>query len=174
VTTLQDDGMRSGELASSPIIARVGTLFFITVEGPTEINGSLTDFAPVGNKWFYTKGPIPLGVTYENTGSIHLNPVGEIRVTNMLGAEVGFVELEPWFVLPKSIRLREITWDREFLLGRYTITANINRGYDNIIDTTSTVIWVIPLKYILITFGSFFLFFFIIRFFIRNFEFKRK
>lgn len=174
VTTIQDDGQRGGELASSPIIARVGTLFFITVEGDAEVSGVLTDFAPVGKQWLYTKGPIPLGITYENTGSIHLNPAGEIRVRNMLGAEVGFVELEPWFVLPKSLRVREVTWDREFLFGRYVITAQIDRGYDNVIDTAKTVVWVIPIKYVLITFGSLFVFFFLVRLFFRTFEFKKK
>lgn len=174
VTTVQDDGVDEGQVARSPIVARIGTLFFISVPGETEIAGELIDFSTAGDKWWYTEGPVDLSMTFENTGSIHLNPYGEIRVTNMFGAEVGFVELEPWFVLPKSLRLREVTWDSELLLGRYTLTANINRGYNDIIDTKKVHIWVVPWKFLLAVFGTLFVVFFVIRLFFRTFELKRK
>lgn len=174
VTTVQDDGVDEGQVARSPIVARIGTLFFISVPGETEIAGELIDFSTAGDKWWYTEGPVDLSMTFENTGSIHLNPYGEIRVTNMFGAEVGFVELEPWFVLPKSLRLREVTWDSELLLGRYTLTANINRGYNDIIDVRKVHIWVVPWKFLLAVFGTLFVFFFVIRLFFRTFELKRK
>jgi ABC-type multidrug transport system permease subunit len=92
----------------------------------------------------------------------------------MFGEEVGFVELEPWFVLPKSLRTRELAWDREFLFGRYTVKAKINRGYDNVIDEVSTTFWVLPWKIMLGTFATLFFIIFVIRAFFRNFEFKRK
>jgi hypothetical protein len=174
VTTVQDDGVNDNGLARSPIVARIGTLFFISVPGETEIAGDLIDFSTMNDKWWYTEGPVDLALTYENTGSIHLNPYGEIRVSNMFGAEVGFLELEPWFVLPKSLRLREVTWDSELLLGRYTITANVNRGYNDIIDTEVIHIWVVPWRFLATVFGTLFFVFFIIRFFLRNFELKRK
>lgn len=175
VSTIQDSTeKKSDSMAKSPIIARIGTLFFITVPGDANIAGDVTEFTTKNNQWWYQKGPIDLNVLYENTGSVHLNPYGEIQVTNMLGENVGFVELEPWFVLPKSLRLREVTWDRELLLGRYTITAKINRGYDNIIDEKVIHIWVLPWKLLLGVFAGLVVFILIIRFFLRSFEFKRK
>jgi hypothetical protein len=158
----------------SPVIARVGTLFFITVPGEVEISGELQELSTTNDQIWFQSGPIDFNVVYENTGSVHLNPYGEIRVTNILGEEVGYVQLDPWFVLPKSLRLREVTWDREFLLGRYTITAMVNRGYDDIIDTQSLVIWVLPWKVLLAVFTVLFVIFFVARFFFRTFEFKRR
>ncbi len=92
----------------------------------------------------------------------------------MLGNEVGYVELDPWFVLPKSIRTRDITWESEFLLGRYSITANINRGYDNHIDSQTIHIWVVPWQLLVTVFGVLFVIIFIFRWFFSRFEFKRK
>lgn len=174
VSTLQTDEDNDGSIAQSPIIARIGTLFFITVPGETSRESSLVSFATVNNQWWFTKGPVPLGLTYENKGSIHLNPYGEVRVTNMLGNEVGYVELDPWFVLPKSIRTRDITWTSEFLLGRYTITASVNRGYDNQIDTKAIHIWVIPWQLLIGVFAVLFVIIFVFRWFFNKFEFKRK
>jgi hypothetical protein len=158
----------------SAIVSRIGTLFFITVPGAIERSGQVIDFSTVPDKTFYTKGPITMGVLFENTGSMHLNPYGSITVTNTFGEEVGFVEIEPWFVMPKSLRLREITWDREMLLGRYTITAEINRGYDDVIDTKVMHIWVLPWQVMLGLFAIVFLLFISIKFITSRFEFKRK
>lgn len=157
-----------------PLIARIGSLFFVTVEGDAERSGEVLEIKTITDSAWYEEGPIDLGILYENTGSVHLNPYGELTVTNMFGEEVGFVQLEPWFVLPKSLRIREITWDREFLLGRYTVTAKVNRGYDNIVDEVSTTFWVLPWKIVLGTFGALFIIIFVLRTFFRTFEFKRK
>ena len=158
----------------SPVIARIGSLFFVTVKGDVERGGITTGIQTLDNKWWYEKGPINLGVTYENTGSVHLNPYGEISITNMFGEQVGFVELEPWFVLPKSLRTRDVAWEREFLLGRYTVTAKINRGYDDVIDEVTTTFWVLPWKIVLGVFAVLFILIFALRTFFRTFEFSRK
>jgi len=60
------------------------------------------------------------------------------------------------------------------LFGRYTITAEINRGYDNIVDTKEVVVWVIPVKTIAITFVGIFLFIYLLRFIFGRFELRRK
>ena len=175
VSTVQDNTERKTDsIAKSPIIARIGTLFFITVPGEADIAGSVTDVSTKNNQWWYQRGPIDFGILFENTGSVHLNPYGEVQVTNMLGENVGFVELEPWFVLPKSLRLREVTWDRELLLGRYTITTKVNRGYNNIVDENTIHIWVLPWKLLLGIFAGLVVLILVVRFFLRSFEFKRK
>jgi hypothetical protein len=158
----------------SPIIARIGTLFFITVPGAVEKSGELKDFSVVGDKIWYEKGPIDLSVLFENKGSVHLNPYGEIRIKNFFNEEVGFVELDPWFSLPKSLRSREVSWDRELLFGRYTATAYINRGYEDVVDEMSTTFWVLPWKIVGGIFFTLFIILFSIRFFLKTFEFKRK
>ena len=158
----------------SPVIARIGTLFFVTVPGEITTEGQTKEMSLIDNKWWFESGPIGLNILYHNTGSVHLNPYGELRIKNLFSEEVGFVELDPWFVLPKSLRSRDISWDRELLLGRYVATAYINRGYDDVIDEVSVVFWVLPWKIVGGVFAVVFIILFSIRAFFRKFEFKRK
>lgn len=158
----------------SPIIARVGVLLFITVPGNVVKSGQTLSLSLMGKPWWFEKGPINFGIAYENTGSLHLNPYGELRITNMFGEEVGYQKLDPWFVLPKSLRTREVQWSREFLLGRYVAEVHVNRGYEDIIDIQKVVFWVLPWKIVAGMFVGLFIIFFCIRIFLRTFEFKRK
>ncbi len=158
----------------NPIIARVGSHVFLTVEGDISRSGETIDLSTLPSQWWYQSGPIKLAIAYENTGTIHVNPYGELTIANVFGEEVGRVEMEPWFVLPQSIRTREVTWDREFLFGRYTAKATVNRGYDDILDTVEVTFWVLPWKLLLLIFGVVFMVVFLIRLFLKTFEFKRK
>lgn len=175
VSTVRKGSGPDALVPTSPIIARIGSLIFLTIEGDVERGGETLEISTINQSggWYET-GPIEFGVTYENTGSVHLNPYGEVSIKNMIGEEVGFVELEPWFVLPKSLRLREMTWDREFLFGRYTVEAKVNRGYDDIVDTVTTSFWVLPWRMVGGVFLALFIIIFGIRAFFRTFEFKRK
>ena len=174
VSTVQADENNNPLAARQPVVARIGSLFFLRVKGDTVISGETVEISALADNTWYEEGPIDLGILYENNGSVHVNPYGELSITSMFGEEVGYVELEPWFVLPGSLRLREVSWDREFLLGRYTATAKINRGYDDIIDEVSVTFWVLPWKIVGGTFAVVFTLLFLIRAFFRKFEFKAK
>lgn len=174
VSTVRTPGVTDDLAPRSPVIARVGSLFFITISGETERIGETKNIQVLHDGWWHETGPVDIGILYENSGSVHLNPYGELSITNMFGEEVGFLELEPWFVLPQSLRLREVSWDREFLLGRYTIHARINRGYDDVIDEQRISFWVLPWKVVGGIFLVLFIVLFSLRAFSRTFEFKRK
>ena len=177
VTTVTKNPIKNatpGTAPASAIISRIGTLFFITIPGDTLIDGQLQSFKTLPDKNVFAKGPINFQILFENKGNLHLNPYGEIRVSNFLSDEVGFVELDPWYALPHSLRSREVEWNREFLIGRYTATLALNRGYENKVDTASVTFWVLPWKVVASVFAGLFLFLFIMRFIIKNFEFRRK
>lgn len=165
VTTGGDAASAASDVAAaSPLIARIGTLFFIRVSGDAVQSGALKDFATIPpQQSVFSGGPLRFSLSYENTGSVHLNPYGEVRVTDMFGKEVAFIPLEPWFALPGSLRLREVEWDGGFLFGRYTVTANINRGYDDSIDTMSLQVFVIPWNVALVSLLILFILFFVLR-----------
>ncbi len=165
---------QGGAKPGSTIISRIGTLFFVTSPGDIEREGSLKDFATLGDQKFFLSGPIDFGVTFESTGSVHLAPYGRITISNIIGEEVGVVDLQPWFILPKSLRTKEVSWDRELLIGRYVATIQLNRSYDDIVDEMTIVFWVFPWKIMLGVFASLFVFFLLIRFIFTRFEFKRK
>ena len=172
VTSDRPDG--SANQTGSAIISRISTLFFITTPGEQEFNSELIDFRALNGRWLYGEGPITFHIISENYGSVHTTPYGRVTITNILGEEVGVQNIDPWFVMPQSVRTREITWNREFLIGRYTATAEINRGYDDIIDVKTFSFWVIPWKLVGAVFVGLFLFFLLLRFFFSRFEFKRK
>ena len=177
VSTISRDAQASDESDTSPssaIKSRIGTLFFITTPGVTDVAGALQSFQTVPESSLFFEGPINFGLVYENTGSVHLNPYGEVNITNMLGDQVGFMELDPWFSLPQSLRTREVQWDREFLIGRYTAVALINRGYDDVVDEMSVTFWVMPWKLMVVLFSGLLIFFLLVRFIASRFEFKRK
>ncbi len=179
VSTIRKSTGGEGEIIPrSPIIARVASLIFLTVEGEVERSGEAKSLETINNYsnygWWHESGPIEFGLLYENTGTVHLNPYGEISIRNILGDEVGFLQIEPWFVLPKSLRLREFSWDREFLFGRYTVEASVNRGYNDEVDVLTTSFWVLPWKLVGTVFLGLFIIIFLVRTFFRKFEFKRK
>ena len=168
--TQEDDQFTS----QSPIIARIGTLFFITIPGETERGGELINLSTIPNQQWFNQGPIRFGILFENTGSVHLAPYGTLSITNMYGQEVGYKELDPWFAMPDSLRFREVVWESDRLFGKYTATVEINRSYQNIIDTKSVTFWVVPWQTIAVTFVVIFVVVFLFRAFFRRFEFRRK
>jgi len=159
---------------ASAIISRIGTLFFVTVPGDVAKDGELKELSTIPKKKFFQSGPITFNILFENRGSIHLTPFGELHIMNTLGDEVGFVELQPWFALPDSLRFREVVWNREFLFGKYTAVIELNRGYDEIVDTMEYTFWVLPWKIIVAVFFAVFVVLFLFRLLFKNFEFKRK
>lgn len=170
-----DAEVKTGAKTGSVIQSRIGLLFFITVPGAVTKEGSLKKFSmlPEGRR-VLSKGPIQFQLLFKNSGSIHLNPYGTVSIKNILGEEVGTINVDPWFSLPQSTRLRELTWDRPYLFGRYTAEAHINRGYDNQSDTATVSFWVIPWTLLGAAFLGLLLVFFILRFIARTFEIKKK
>jgi len=129
------------------LVSRLSSLFFIRVKGEAKEDGLLKDFKI--EKKYYEKGPIPFQILFENNGNVHLAPYGVIEIYNILGKKVDEIELDTWFALPDSLRLREVKWERGLLFGKYTALTSINRGYQDIIDQKAVEFWVIPWKIIL-------------------------
>lgn len=164
----------AGTAPQSAIVARIGTLFFVTIPGATTHDLSLKEFGTLQKQTFFQQGPISFGILNENKGSVHEVPYGELRIRNIFGEEVGYTALDPWFVLPKSVRLREVAWNRDYLFGRYTATVSLHRGYDEAVDTASFTFWVLPWKPIALGFAGLFIIVFLFRSFFKRFEFKRR
>ncbi len=156
------------------IVSRIGSLFFVRIPGEVKEDGSLKDFSTVNGQKFFSSGPIPLVILFENNGSVYLNPYGEISIKNIMGSEIGSALVEPWFALPDSLRVREISWDKSFLFGRYVATVKINRGYDDIVDEASVAFWIIPWKVVLIGLFGIISILLLLRFVISKFEIRMK
>ncbi len=134
----------AGKGTEVKVVSRLGALFLVRVKGNAFEQAGLKDFRT--EKFFYEKGPISFNVAMENKGSTHLVPYGIIEIKNIFGKEVGKVEADPWFVMPDSVRTREIKWEKNWLFGRYEASLKVNRGYQDIIDEKTIYFWVLPWK----------------------------
>ena len=68
VTTATKDastGDEAGMTPSSAIVSRIGTLFFLTIPGDTNIEGNLHSFTTLSLKKFFTEGPIKFQILFD-------------------------------------------------------------------------------------------------------------
>jgi len=131
---------------TTKIISRVGTLFFIRVNGVANESGSLDDLRIISPST-EASSLYKFDILFKNDGNVHLVPFGWVNVTDTFGKNVGKIGVDAYFAMPKSIRYREVEWSAPFLFGRYKATVELNRGYgSNLVDTKIVTFWVIPWK----------------------------
>lgn len=169
-----------GAKGGVPLELRSAVLFFIRVDGFVHEEGKLVDFRILNDRNLFSGGEeVRLQLIFENNGSVHLDPYGEISVSNIMGQEIISKEIDPWYSMPDSLRSREDNIKTDGMMGRYAVSANIYRGYGDMEDIKSydkmtLTFWVIPWNYILIIFVVVLLLNFVISWLKKNFEFKRK
>ena len=157
------------------IISRIGVLFFVRVNGTVNTSGQLEDFRANPSQSVYSVSPTDFKILFNNNGSVYLAPYGEVHVYNFFGSEVANLPVDAYFSLPNALRYRDVLWnDNSFRIGRYTATVNLNRSYDNVIDTKTIVFWVLPWKVIMTFFVGLVVIAFVIYYFLSRFEFRRK
>ncbi len=135
----------------------VTSLFFVRIEGDVEELGTIREFRAIDS--FLPTPEAEFSLRFENKGNVHLQPRGDIVITNMWGTERGIIPInyQTHFgnVLPQSIRDFTFAWKSEFNItdiGRYKAVATLAYGQDGIKSVTSTTyFWVIPIKSTLIT-----------------------
>ncbi|MBC7074398.1 hypothetical protein H5T58_03415, partial [Candidatus Parcubacteria bacterium] len=112
---------------------------------------------------------------FENKGNVHLAPYGIIEVFNFWGKKISEIEVAPWFVLPNSLKLKEINWkENRILVGKYKAVATIDRGYKGILDKKEVEFWVLPLKTFGIWFGCALLIILLGKWFLSHYEIRKK
>ena len=148
-----DDGSAAPR---SVVISRVGALYFITVPGDVVTAGSLEAFRPTSDQPLFFDGSVDFEVLFKNTGSVHLNPHGEIQVTNMFGDTIERIEIPAWYTMPESTRYLEASLDRTWLFGLYTAELELYRGYDGLSDSATISFIAIPWEVLSVAFGAIF------------------
>ncbi|MEN9649257.1 MAG: hypothetical protein RL094_224 [Candidatus Parcubacteria bacterium] len=159
------------------VISRVGVLLFIRVNGPVVEKGQLDDFRLKEGKrqlGVLQSGPLSFEILFNNTGTVHLVPHGEVKIKNAFGQEVAKLPVDAYFAMPNAFRYRQVTWEKQILAGRYTAELSLTKGYGDEVDVKTISFWVLPWKYI----GGIILFAILITlayyFFSRKFELRRK
>ncbi len=145
----------TGELAvlTSQVVT---SLLFMRVEGDMHESASIREFRAVDA--FLDVPDATFSLRFENKGNVHLQPKGDIVITNMWGTERGTIPVNYQThygnVLPGTIRDFTFSWKSDFKMtdiGRYKAIATLAYGEDEIKNVTSIAyFWVIPVKWTLI------------------------
>lgn len=169
------ESQTQGAEGKARLVSRIGSLFFLRINGEGKESGNLEDFKIIGpSKMFYDKKPSGFEISFKNTGNVHLVPHGLITIKNMLGKTVGEIPVDAYFSLPDSIRYREVLWSEGSGLGRYTANLSLYPGYGNENQTSSISFWIIPWKILIITFVALVIFISLVYYVLTRFELKKK
>lgn len=130
----------------------ITSLFFARVAGDIVESGSIREFNTT--KTYLNSPEATFELRFENKGNVHLQPQGDIRITNMWGEERGIIPINQnshfGLVAREQIRKFTFTWKGEWSvadIGRYTAVATLGYGTDNKqFTSTKTIFWVIPFK----------------------------
>ncbi len=138
--------------------ASLGSLLFIRVSGQAQEGMQVEQFYAANDNtqsWLFESTPIKFVERLKNTGNTHLQPAGQVTVTDMFGQKVATlnVNLPPRNVLPASIRRFEQPMDSsvigdKMLFGRYTADLRVAYGDNHQEVTASLTFWVIPYRLI--------------------------
>ena len=138
----------------------VTSLLFLRVEGDVVEEGGVREWSMLDS--FLDTPDARFLLRFENKGNVHLQPRGNIVISNMWGTERGTIPInyqtQYGNVLPKSIRSYSLAWKSDFRvtdIGRYRAEVILAYG-QNGSKTTSAVthFWVIPVKWTLITIAT--------------------
>lgn len=134
----------------------VTSLLFMRVEGDMHEAATIREFRALDA--FLDVPDATFSLRFENKGNVHLQPKGDIQITNMWGTERGTIPVNYQThygnVLPGTIRDFNFSWKSEFKMtdiGRYKAIATLGYGENEIKNVTAVAyFWVIPIKWTLI------------------------
>ena len=162
-------------IGKARLVSRIGSLFFLRINGEGKESGSLEDFKILGpSKTFYENKPKGFEISFKNTGNVHLVPHGKIIIRNILGKDVGGIPVDAYFSLPDSIRYREVLWSEGTGLGRYTAHLSLYPGFGNENEEATIAFWIIPWKILAVTFVGLIILISFIYYILTRFELKKK
>lgn len=157
------------------IISRIGSLFLLRINGEGKEEGNIDSFKVIGpTQMFYSSRPTGFEIAFKNTGNVHLVPYGTITIKNIFGQVINTLPVDAYFVLPNSIRYREIAWSDGFSLGRYTANLSLYKGYNNEYAEAKVAFWVIPWKILVPVFLGIILLVSLFYYILTRFELRKK
>lgn len=138
----------------------ITSLFFLRVAGDIIEDGRIREFRPTARVLGQPEATFAL--RFENRGNVHLQPQGEITITNMWGQERGVIPINQGSrfgnVLPDSIRRFTYTWSGTWSIadiGRYEAIATLAYGdSERQFTSAGTHFWVIPIMPLLYILGG--------------------
>ncbi len=136
------------EGTGTAVNTQVGTLFYVDVKGDIKESASVTKFS--ANR-FQEYGPVKIETQIKNLGDLHVKPIGQITITDILGRKIASLTLPEHNIFPEAVRNFENTLDKKVLFGPFTAKLTATYGKDNNLPLVATLtFWVLPWKIMLV------------------------
>ncbi|CAN5380870.1 hypothetical protein BH10PAT3_BH10PAT3_8040 [soil metagenome] len=162
------------------LAASIGVLVLLTVSGKVTEGLSVQELSVSHNGKkgsFFESGPLEFLEKFKNTGNVHVQPVGQVTITDMFGKKFAAVNvnLPPGNILPQSVRQFKQPLDKAVignkrLFGRYTAKLTVTYGTNKKQVSTETSFWVIPYRLVAAIIAVLIGAFFVLRFLIKRYN----
>lgn len=151
------------------IASKIGSLVLVRIAGEITEGAEIKEFKTMADT--YDSLPVDFVTRVENTGNVHVKPIGTVLVKNMFGSIAGQVAVNDagGNVLPKQIRKFETSWVKNpnvtqantfwgkyrqqkenYAFGKYTAEMTLAYGTAGKLLTAETSFWVIPWNVIIV------------------------
>ncbi|MBU0706825.1 DUF916 domain-containing protein [Patescibacteria group bacterium] len=144
------------------IVTRVGVRMYVTIPGDIRRGFEITDFrgnllsrlsymseiVPVDRvlDLFGLKPAVRYYISFENTGNVHLDLVGNVKIQNIFGRTIKTTDDQSFgIIIPEKPISNFINWIDPPIIGRFKATAEVT-DRDGLVKTATAVIWVIPYR----------------------------
>ena len=125
---------------------QVGSLFYITVNGPVTENSLVSKFFASP---FQEYGPVKILTEIKNLGDLHINPKATITVSGFFFNQNQ--NLARYNIFPETARDFENSFGQTLMIGRYRAVLMGTYGLNNNLPLVATVyFWVFPWKIALV------------------------
>ncbi|MBU0708092.1 LysM peptidoglycan-binding domain-containing protein [Patescibacteria group bacterium] len=161
---LEKDVVTGGARIS--IITRVGVRMYVTIPGEIRKELNITGFR--GNllsRLKYMQEVVPVDrildllglkpavqyfISFENTGNVHLDLSGKVKIQNIFGRTIKSIEdVNFGIIMPDKPTSNFVNWTDPPVFGRFKATAEVTYG-DGEVATATAVIWVIPYRLLIL------------------------
>ena len=134
-----------GKDTGPAVQAQLGSLFSLDVSGPIHEQADITKF--MAEHGFYEYGPVSIITQIKNMGDLHIKPLANITITDMLGRRIAQVPLDQHNIFPLAARDFVNVFGQKWMFGPFTAKLVGTYGRDGNLPLMATVtFWVLPWK----------------------------
>lgn len=157
---------QDADVSQSQVPGGIGTNVILSVGNKGAASGEIKEFSIPR---FLSSGPVPITILLQNNSKHYIVPTGRVIIQDMLGRQVGLINILPQYILSNSARfmidsdqtspsaeLEEQTarlardhgvliWPRKFLFGIYTAYAHVKLSENGPVFETKTSFIALPI-----------------------------
>lgn len=133
--------------SQSLVAPRIVGLLNIRVNGPVTESAYVNVFK---TPKFLEFGKIPVYFEIMNKGGYHINPNGQVTLTDWMGKEVQRITIEDKNIFPNAKRSYEEKIGSTWMFGKYKVALEANYGETGKTLLSENFVWVVPVTVIVI------------------------